>query len=146
MQKQFENLSITRETTGKLPACHFCISEMRFSGKDYELSLVFIGRAKAIQMHKDWKSKNDPVNILSFPLSKKKGEIFISLEKARSECKHFDRAYENYLAFLFIHGCVHLKGSNRKMFSIYLVSYVLLNQEGQCGLITPTNPNACVGE
>jgi probable rRNA maturation factor len=110
MQKQFDNLSITRETTGKLPCLPFLHIKNEILGKDYELSLVFIGRTKAIQMHKDWKSKNDPVNILSFPLSKTEGEIFISLEKARSECKHFDRTYENYLAFLFIHGCVHLKG------------------------------------
>ncbi len=110
MQKQFDNLSITRETTGKLPRLPFLHIKNEILGKDYELSLVFIGRTKAIQMHKDWKSKNDPVNILSFPLSKNEGEIFISLEKARSECKNFDRNYENYLAFLFIHGCVHLKG------------------------------------
>jgi probable rRNA maturation factor len=110
MQKQFDNLTITRETTGKLPRLPFLRMKDSILGKDYELSLVFIGRNRAIQMHKDWKSKNDPVNILSFPFSKNEGEIYISLEKARKECKNFDRDYENYLAFLFIHGCVHLKG------------------------------------
>ncbi len=110
MQKQLDNLSITRETKGKLPRLPFLHIKNEILGKNYELSLVFIGRTRAIEMHKDWKSKNDPVNILSFPLSKNEGEIFISLEKARSECKNFDRNYENYLAFLFIHGCVHLKG------------------------------------
>ncbi len=110
MQKQFGTLSIIRETTGKLPRLPFLHIKNAILGEDYELSLVFIGRTKAIQMHQDWKSKNDPVNILSFPLSKNEGEIFISLEKARRECVQFDRPYENYLGFLFIHGCVHLKG------------------------------------
>ncbi len=110
MQKQFDNLSITRETKGKLPCLPFLHIKNEILGKNYELSLVFINRKRAIQMHKDWKSKNDPVNILSFPLSKNEGEIVISLEKARTECKNFDRTYENYLGFLFIHGCVHLKG------------------------------------
>lgn len=110
MQKEFANLTIIRETTGKLPSLPFLRIKNAILGEDYELSLVFIGRTKAIAMHKEWKSKDDPVNILSFPLSKSEGEILISLEKARSECKNFDRKYENYLAFLFIHGCVHLKG------------------------------------
>lgn len=110
MQKSHRNLTITRETRGKLPSLPFLRMKEAILGPDYELSLVFIGRKKAIQMHKDWKSKNDPVNILSFPLSKTEGEIVISLEKARTECKNFDRDYQNYLAFLFIHGCTHLKG------------------------------------
>lgn len=104
------NFTIIRETKGKLPRLPFADIKKHVLGDAYELSLVFVGRNRAIQMHRDWKGKNDPVNILSFPLSKTEGEIFISLEKARQECKNFDRDYHNYLAFLFIHGCVHLKG------------------------------------
>lgn len=110
MQKTQEHLTITRETSGKLPSLPFLRIKNAILGKDYELSLAFVGRKRAIALHQEWKSKNDPVNILSFPLSTNEGEIIISLEKARRECKHFDRTYESYLAFLFIHGCVHLKG------------------------------------
>lgn len=38
------------------------------------------------------------------------GEIFINPEKARSKAKQFDRPYENYIKFLFVHGLMHLKG------------------------------------
>lgn len=110
MQKHLENLTITRETRGKLPGLPFLRIKNAILGSDYELSLAFVGRKHAIRLHSDWKGKTDPVNILSFPLSKTEGEIIISLEKARSECKNFERSYENYLGFLFIHGCVHLKG------------------------------------
>lgn len=110
MQKDFDNFTIIRETRGKLPSLPFLHMKNTILGKDYELSLVFVGRTKAIELHKKWKKKNDPVNILSFPLSKNEGEIIISLEKARRECRSFDRSYENYLGFLFIHGCVHLLG------------------------------------
>jgi probable rRNA maturation factor len=111
MQKSFgEHLIITRETRGKLPSLPFLRIKNAILGPSYELSLVFVGRQRAIEFHKEWKKKNDPVNILSFPLSSSEGEIIISLEKARSECRHFDRGYENYLAFLFVHGCMHLKG------------------------------------
>ncbi len=109
-QKIFDNLTITRETTGKLPRLPFLRIKNKILGESYELSLVFVTRERAINLHKEWKSKNDPVNILSFPLSRQEGEIIISLEKARHECKKFERSYQNYLVFLFIHGCVHLKG------------------------------------
>ena len=79
-------------------------------GKRYELSLVFPNKKNATELHLDWKEKDGPVNILSFPLEKNVGEIFISLDQAKTECKNFDRDYENYVAFLFIHGCAHLKG------------------------------------
>lgn len=110
MQKIQDHLTITRETSGKLPSLPFLRMKNAILGEQYELSLAFVGRKRAIELHQEWKSKDDPVNILSFPLDKNEGEIIISLEKARTECKHFDRTYENYLAFLFIHGCVHLKG------------------------------------
>lgn len=110
MQKTLEHLTITRETDGKLPGLPFLRMKNAILGQRYELSLAFVGRKKAIALHREWKGKSDPVNILSFPLSKTEGEIIISLEKARRECRNFDRSYENYLAFLFIHGCVHLKG------------------------------------
>ncbi len=110
MQKHSDNLFITRETKGKLPSLPFLHIKNEILGPDYELSLAFVGRKRAIELHKKFKSKNDPVNILSFPLSKSEGEIIISLEKARRECKNFERTYYNYLAFLFIHGCTHLAG------------------------------------
>lgn len=110
MQEQLGNFTITRETKGKLPSLPFLRIKNMILGSKYELSLVFVGRTKAIELHKSWKNKSDPVNILSFPLSGYEGEIIISLEKARRECKSFQRTYENYLTFLFIHGCAHLKG------------------------------------
>ena len=108
--QDFNNLSITQETTGKLPSLPFLDMKNSILGKKYELSLVFMNKKHAIEMHKEWKSKNDPVNILSFPLSKNEGEILVSLDKAKTECKKFGQTYENYVGFLFIHGCVHLKG------------------------------------
>jgi rRNA maturation RNase YbeY len=38
------------------------------------------------------------------------GEIYIYPAKAKSKAREFDRTYENYLTFLFIHGLFHLKG------------------------------------
>jgi len=79
-------------------------------GKEYELSFSFISSEKMKKLNLTYRNINSPTDILSFPLSKKEGEMFICLAEARKEAEKFDRPYENFLRFLFIHGLVHLKG------------------------------------
>ena len=79
-------------------------------GKDYDLSWAFISPKKIQKLNLIYRNINKPTDILSFPLSKIDGEMYICLSEARKEAKKFDREYENFLRFLFIHGCVHLKG------------------------------------
>ncbi len=105
-----DNLAISNETRIKVPVVSFVEIKNAILGKKYELSLVFPNKKTATELHLDWKDKSGPANILSFPLDKNLGEIFISLDQAKTECKKFDRDYQNYVAFLFIHGCAHLKG------------------------------------
>jgi len=69
-------------------------------GKKYELSLVFCGNALSRKLNRIYRGKDKPTNVLSFPLSKNSGEIFINLSKIG----------EFSPAHLFIHGCLHLKG------------------------------------
>lgn len=104
------NFSITNETKTAIPAVPFVEIKNAILGKKYELSLVFPTKKNATELHLDWKNKPGPVNILSFPVDIHVGEIFISLDQAKTECRKFDRDYTNYVAFLFIHGCAHLKG------------------------------------
>ena len=105
-----DNLVISNETRTKVPVVSYVEIKNAILGKKYELSLVFPNKKTATELHLDWKDKSGPASILSFPLDKNLGEIFISLDAAKTECKKFDRDYQNYVAFLFIHGCAHLKG------------------------------------
>ncbi len=79
-------------------------------GKTYDLSLVFIGKKRMRTLNRTYRQKDYPTDILSFPLDKTSGEIFINLDIARKKSKEFDRTEKNYLSFLVIHGLVHLKG------------------------------------
>ncbi len=79
-------------------------------GPDYELSLVFTSAAKIKDLNRIYRNLDQPTDILSFPLSQTSGEIFICRSEAKKEMVKFDRPRENFLAFLFIHGLVHLKG------------------------------------
>ena len=79
-------------------------------GQDFELSLVFIDNIFSRRLNKKYRGKNKPANILSFPLSKKSGEIFIDLVTAKKEARKFEMSFRDFVTFLFIHGLFHLKG------------------------------------
>lgn len=97
-------------TKGKLPSLPFASMKVAVLGSDYNLSLVFTTRNEIRKLNRSYRSINKPTDILSFPLSKESGEIFINQEESKIEAKKFNREYKNFLAFLFIHGLVHLKG------------------------------------
>lgn len=82
----------------------------KIMGKRYELSLVFVGKKRAASINKSTRQKTYSPNVLSFPLDEKTGEIIICPDTAKSESKKFDLTPNGYIAFLFIHGLLHLKG------------------------------------
>jgi len=79
-------------------------------GKEYELSFSFVSSAKIQKLNRIYRSKNKPTDILSFPLSKKDGEILICKKIAKLKSKDFNMKAEEYLVLLVIHGILHLKG------------------------------------
>ncbi len=79
-------------------------------GKRYELSLVFIGKKRAATLNTEYRKKTYSPNVLSFPLSETAGEIFICPLVAQKEAEAYKLTPKGYVAFLFIHGCLHLKG------------------------------------
>ncbi len=79
-------------------------------GKKYVLSLVFANKKTVTDLNKQYRDKDYTPNILSFPYSKNHGEIFIHLPTAKKQAPDFEMDFDTYLVFLFIHGCLHLKG------------------------------------
>jgi probable rRNA maturation factor len=79
-------------------------------GEDYELSLVFENKKTMQTLNKVYRNKDKSTDVLSFPLSETKGEILICPEETKKEAKKFNRDYENFVLFLFIHALCHLKG------------------------------------
>lgn len=79
-------------------------------GKHYELSFAFIDKKRSKFLNKTYRQKDEPTDILSFPLEKNKGEILICKEIAKIKAPKFEMNFKNYLLFLVIHGNLHLKG------------------------------------
>lgn len=104
------SLTITNTTKGKLPRLPFVKMANEVLGNEYECSLVIINSKKSQALNHTYRGKDMSTDILSFPLGKNEGEIFIDLITARKKSVQFERSYQNFIGFLFIHGLVHLKG------------------------------------
>ncbi len=79
-------------------------------GTSYVLSLTFIGEKRAYELNKEHRKADYVPNVLSFPLSKEVGEIYITPIVAKKEAKKFDMSTREFIGYLFIHGLLHLKG------------------------------------
>ena len=79
-------------------------------GKGYDLAVILTTPEETQRLNREYRQKDYPTDILSFPLNSLEGEIYLDIETAKAEAPKFDRPIENFLPFLFIHGCLHLKG------------------------------------
>lgn len=104
------NTSIVRMTKGKLPSLPFVRVKEEILGKKYELSVAFVDLQTMKSISKEYKGDKTHTNVLSFPLDTHEGEIVMNLQTIRTNAKKFDMTYLEHLLFLFIHGCLHLKG------------------------------------
>lgn len=90
----------------------------KFSYKDalsatlpgWDMSLVFAGSTRAQSMNIRLRGKDYVPNVLSYESGTKSGEIVICLEVAKKQAPDYDMTYTEFVGFLFIHGCLHLKG------------------------------------
>ena len=102
--------TITNQTKGKLPRLPFVSIKEAILGKDYELGVTCISASKQRAINKQYRDKDKTTNILSFPNSETSGEITFDLMCVKKDAPLFDMSYSQFLKFLFIHGCLHLKG------------------------------------
>ena len=109
----FATVLIKTTTKGKQPSLPFRLlrpMKDKVLGSSYELSVVFCGTKRIRTLNRIYRQKDKATDILSFPLTKNSGEIFICLEKVKSKARQFDRPLQNHFIFLVIHGLLHLKG------------------------------------
>jgi len=79
-------------------------------GQDYDLTLTLTGSYRIQTLNKQYRNKNAPTDILSFPVNNNTGDMIICPTVARKKAPLFNQDQEIYIIFLFIHGCAHLKG------------------------------------
>ncbi|EFM63475.1 conserved hypothetical protein [Brucella sp. NF 2653] len=84
-----------------------------------ELSVVFTDDASIQLLNGEWRGKDKPTNVLSFPAFPVKagsqpgpllGDIVIARETVEREAKEEGKPIENHLSHLVVHGFLHLLG------------------------------------
>jgi probable rRNA maturation factor len=104
------SISSTVKSAPKINGALFTDIKNKVLGKNFELSLAFIGTKRMRKLNREHRKKDYATDILSFNVDKNLGEIVINPDKARQKAPLFERTYDNYLKFIFIHGLFHLKG------------------------------------
>lgn len=84
-----------------------------------ELSILFCDDAHIRSLNADWRGKDKPTNVLSFPafpfpkggpLPPMLGDIVLAAETVAGEAALEDKPLDNHITHLVIHGLLHLLG------------------------------------
>lgn len=113
----------TRYTRWKRKFFVSCIREavraLRLSERRIECSVILVSPAMSRSLNYTYRGVRKPTNVLSFPLDAKElrqygilalGDIFICPFLAGKEAKAFEMSLHAYMAWLAVHGVLHLAG------------------------------------
>src|SRR3989338_8281543 len=82
--------------------------------KNLEISVNIVGAMKIKELNKKYRNKNQPTDVLSFPLGDGSGDVFICLSIAKKQAKSENISIEKKLARLTVHGFLHLQGHDHE--------------------------------
>lgn len=78
-----------------------------------QLAVVFAGDALLRRLNRDYRSKDQPTDVLSFESQGEDmglGDVIISVETARANAIRFSRTLDRELEILALHGFLHVLG------------------------------------
>lgn len=97
---------------------------------DLEVSVALVDNDYIRELNKTYRGKDAPTDVLSFPMlepgevddvpsegevEQLLGDIVISLEKAEEQAKSYGHSFEREVAFLVVHGVLHLLGYDHEI-------------------------------
>lgn len=102
--------------------CHAALSAENFVG-DTEISVSFVDNAQIRSLNAEYRNKDVPTDVLSFPLgtdgnydtnpetnAKMLGDIVISMEKALEQAERYGHSLRREIGYLTVHSMLHLLG------------------------------------
>ena len=82
-----------------------------FEVEETELSVVLADDAFVQNLNRDYRDKDKPTNVLSFPQDTPMlGDVVLAYETVKREAEEQDKGFEDHLAHLLVHGVLHLLG------------------------------------
>lgn len=95
-------------------------SALEYLHKDGEISVTLVDNAEIHELNKQHRNIDRATDVLSFPANEGEiiaaipdgflGDIVISVEKAVEQAEDYGHSVERELAFLTVHGTLHLLG------------------------------------
>ena len=103
-------------------SCNAVLEYEKFEGPA-EISITFVDNAAIKELNAQYRGKDMPTDVLSFPLGENGvydkneetgasllGDIVISMEKAMEQAELYGHALQREVAFLTVHSMLHLLG------------------------------------
>lgn len=105
-----ENSHLTYEFFMKIAEAVF--DYLNNKENQYEISLLITNDETIHLLNKEYRQKDKPTDVLSFPMEDDimLGDIVISLDTAKNQAQEREIGLDREIAFLFIHGLLHLLG------------------------------------
>ena len=119
--EQWFNLTIEelRTINGTQPAQQdtTAMDTEQFQQQDFELTLRIVDSAESQQLNADYRGKNKPTNVLSFPFEAPEhidmpflGDLVVCAALVEQEASEQNKQTTNHWAHLCVHGLLHLLG------------------------------------
>ena len=95
-----------------------------------EISVSFVDNQKIHELNREYREKDRPTDVLSFPMWEKEelsdgsaldghavtlGDIIISAEKAQAQAEEYGHSIDRELTFLSVHSTLHLLGYDHEI-------------------------------
>ena len=88
--------------------------------EDWELTVSLVGEEQMRQLNRTWRNIDAPTDVLSFPMLEEGfddnllGDVVICLPVAEKQAKEYGHGLSRELAFLAVHGILHLLGRDHE--------------------------------
>ncbi len=92
-------------------------NELDMSNNEYEISLLITDDETIRQYNKEYRNKDMETDVLSFPMEDDVmlGDIAVSFDTAKRQAEEAEINIDREVAFLFIHGLLHLLGYDHEI-------------------------------
>ncbi len=104
-------------TTRLTEAAQVALKAAGFKGKS-ALTILLSNDARLKALNRDFRGKNKPTNVLSFPAADNagnyRGDIALALGVTQKEARESGKAFGDHASHLVVHGVLHLAGHDHE--------------------------------
>lgn len=107
-----------KELTGLKELLDYALNYLKINNAEF--NVIIIDNERIHEMNREYRGVDRPTDVITFALEDHQdiefedirllGDIYISIEKARSQAEEYGHSLKREISFLTIHGLLHLLG------------------------------------